>query len=644
MHPLPNGRGSGKAVVTVVEVRHLRDDLVDEVCVTTGVNGQEGSTEMLDGIDSYWGSQFSFMWDEQTSVGRMLELSLTREDGTIEGECRTDLRKPWTDYKWLDFTSQEGTIIGSVCLEVELHDAPSEEAKQPPRHLASSSVPLSHASLASRALKFDHQPVELDSRKRSDQKPADTAVPSLPLPTSQHLSLTPRSDDDLCSPVYTARTSDEPPLQQLHNRLRQDSPRSLSTVTSSSAEQTKPSSSSSSARDQLNDVVAGLRHVYSTLPPGDSVLRKQIEMLMAKAGSPVPPPSSSSAEPKKQMSSSTAANSSSTVSSHASRHFAQQTQSSSNNVAAAVASHSTQSGVTASSRSGQVRGHVPRAIPTSVPSRHRSATSSATAAHSAPSTTTTTPAKRRGRGLSPGGYLSKAEAQMVQNVRRNFAQSQSDRRSNTPSRRGLSQKRPGHSHSCRVSPQRVSRPLIPLREIPISRGRSNNTQQQRRPSGGASSSMRKPVLLRHVDPYADPSCSLSSVQTAPGRMVGSSSTFHGSHGTKRMPTLARRYEGANPGDSLSSVRSAPTIRRVLVNQTSPRMESLSPVREVTELKIPEQDIPTVADPVPPVNINQERERLLSALMTNETTGLRGFSCNDSDLSFEDLEELVAAQL
>ena len=640
MHPPPDGRGSGKAVVTVVEVRHLREDLIDEVCVTTGVNGQEGSTEILDGVDSYWGSQFSFMWDEQTSVGRMLELSLAREDGTIEGECRTDLRKPWTDYKWLDFINYDGIKVGCVCLEVELHDLPSEVRQSQSRQVTSSAASLSQASLASRSLRMDYQPPE---RRRDYQKLADTSVPALPLPTNQSVSLTPRSDDDLCSPVYTARTSDtDPALQQIHNRLRQDSPRSLSTVTSSSAEHAKPSSSSSSARDQLNDVVAGLRHVYSTLPPGDSVLRKQIELLMAKAGSPVPSSSSSTAA-KRQASSSAAPGtqtlSSSSVPSHTSRHFAQHTQSSSIAAATASTNSSTSNNITA--KAAQVRGHVPRAIPTSVPSRHRSATAN----HSAPSATTTTPAKRKGRGVSPGGYLSKAEAQMVQSVRRNFANNQSERRSNTPTRRAPSQKRSGHSHSCRVSPQRASRPLIPLREvgIPISRGRSNNTHQQRRPSGGGSS-VRKPVLLRHVDPNADPSCSLSSVQTAPGRTLSSGNNFHSNYGARRMPTLARRYEGANPGDSLSSVKSAPTIRRVLVNQTSPRMESLSPVREVIELRIPEQDIPLVTDPVPHVNIHQERERLLSALMTNETNGLKGFSCNDSDLSFEDLEELVAAQL
>eukprot|EP01064_Diplonema_japonicum_P006853 TRINITY_DN1467_c0_g3_i1.p1 TRINITY_DN1467_c0_g3~~TRINITY_DN1467_c0_g3_i1.p1 ORF type:complete len:491 (+),score=95.54 TRINITY_DN1467_c0_g3_i1:47-1519(+) len=478
---------SGKALVTVVELRHLAVELVGKVVVGVGVNGQKGQTEVPDGRDTYWGSQFSFMWDAASVRGRVLIVELLREvDGSVLAECRLDLRRKWEDYKWCDFIAHDRRV-GSICLECD----------------TDTSAPSSHTRTVPEEVRWEH----------------------LDIPHPQ----TPRSDGG-SSPIYTARTS----------TTVNNPPASLSPPIRAISRDASTPRQESFYKEQLNDVVAGLRHVYSTLPAGDAVLRRQIELLMAKAGAPL------DTIPK-----------------------------------------------TDDRREIKEKEKEPKRLLTKPVSKRSCSTRERSKSNPRSNTRNATPV----RTLVP----------------------RSKRRTSSV---GMPQ-----------------RQLIPLREVAQVDGRGRRGTRSPLPTRDREKTPG-PVLMKYVDRHQDPSASIGSTQSAPAFRRAANG----------VPALVRRYGAATPSDSISSTKTAPVHRSrvgcaphsVSVNRTRPKPlpPPPSPISEVTELRLPSKPREPSEPPVTSIVLNpraRERDNLLAALLNNQTQSI---CCNESELSFEDLEELV----
>ena len=698
---------AGKVILTVVEARHVRTELVGEACVRLCLNGQEARTEPADGEEVYWGAQFTMSWDSALE-GRTLQLELVGNDTEVPplAVCGVDLQKRWTSYKWFDFHDADGARLASVALECTF-------------------VPKDHSA----------------PRHRD---PIEPPTPALSSPASVALSLGSRLDTPLIeyppteTPIYTARSKssyedcastedEESEILGREARVRASTtPQRAHSEASSGiplphTAPTPIAPKDGVVQEQLNDVVAGLRHVYSTLPAGDSVLRQQIEMLLEKAGNapkapqkkPVTKRTTSQHSPavskplRRSASSARTANTtgwrqvdsrvvmptaSSAAKAAGERHTVQQ-QRASAAMPRAVSKQRGRSphdavprrGARSASQGGGLRRSDLRNVPTTavpIPTAH-SRCSSPT--HSVPSTS--------GRSASPGWF---PPPPMYQEGTAAAPSSPYSRSRVTRLQRPEKEKRQSisrvHSPPGEI---RQKRPLIPLRQVgPL-----------RPPSEAPAQQPAQPALLRYVDLHANPGASLASVQSAPAGGGFASRRRWDDEVVKQekqprqpslsqavpttTPTLVKRFENANPQDSLqsvSSVRTAPGggFKRVAnrPNRTvSPyekterrparRMKSVKRreapvvpeeevVEEVTELRflakgagqrqrnvvvpVEREGQSVVTDFLPIAGVNRtrgqtdrERTRVLNALLSNQTKLISG--C-ESELSFEDLEELV----
>eukprot|EP01063_Lacrimia_lanifica_P013537 TRINITY_DN20182_c4_g1_i1.p1 TRINITY_DN20182_c4_g1~~TRINITY_DN20182_c4_g1_i1.p1 ORF type:complete len:828 (+),score=181.97 TRINITY_DN20182_c4_g1_i1:77-2485(+) len=275
--------GSGAlctAVVTIVEGRHLPERLAETGYIAASVGGgPRRRTDTAEGVETYWGAQFAFQYHEGTAEARTLRLELCEEDGSLEegdiGEAlavaEVDLQRQWANHKWIDLVAREptagrrGGMLASVSVECvtipPVMPSGALKATTPALPAAKPRAPPAPSTPGRGPRVQHHDPAEavafLDH----------SVVQSL---ASQVRSLTPRSDgadSGSLSPIYTAR-SHVP--TSARDEGQKAGPPSLA-----------PQETAAAAA--LQDVLQGLRHVYSSVPEGDAALRRQIEALMDKA-------------------------------------------------------------------------------------------------------------------------------------------------------------------------------------------------------------------------------------------------------------------------------------------------------------------------------------------------------------------------